>query len=48
MSTRYDGRTHDKPFYADLENGCCSTKRRIDVNKLISNTMLRLEVDDNQ
>jgi len=34
--------------YVDLENGCCSTKRRIDLRKLINNTMLCLEVDGHQ
>ena len=39
---------NDKPFYVDLEGGCCATKRRIDLRKLINNTMLCIEVDENQ
>ena len=35
-------------FYVDLENGCCSAKRRIASRKLVNNTMLCLEVDENQ
>ena len=46
--SKYDGFKNDKPFYADLEGGCCSTKRRIDLRKLINNTMLCIEVDENQ
>ena len=39
---------YDKPFYVDLEGGCCATKRRIDLRKLINNTMLCIEIDENQ
>ena len=46
--SKYNGFKHDKPFYVDLEGGCCATKRRIDLRKLISNTMLCIEVDENQ
>ena len=46
--SKYDGFKNDKPFYADLEGGCCATKRRIDLRKLINNTMLCIEVDENQ
>ena len=46
--SKYDGFKHDKPFYVDLEGGCCATKRRIDLRKLINNTMLCIEVDENQ
>ena len=38
--SKYEGFIHDKPFYVDLEGGCCSSKRRIDLRKLITNTML--------
>ena len=48
ISTKYDGFIHDKPFYADLEGGCCGSKRRIDLRKLINNTMLCIEIDENQ
>ena len=46
--SKYDGFKIDKPFYVDLEGGCCATKRRIDLRKLINNTMLCMEVDENQ
>ena len=39
---------YNKPFYVDLEGGCCSTKRRIDLRKLINNTMLCKEIDEHQ
>ena len=35
-------------MYADLEGGCCGSKRRIDLRKLINNTMLCIEIDENQ
>ena len=46
--SKYTGFKNDKPFYVDLEGGCCATKRRIDLRKLITNTMLCVEVDENQ
>ena len=46
--SKYDGFKNDKPFYVDLEGGCCASKRRIDLRKLIGNTMLCIEVDENQ
>ena len=46
--SKYCGFKNDKPFYVDLEGGCCETKRRIDLRKLICNTMLCIEVDENQ
>ena len=46
--SKYTGFKNDKPFYVDLEGGCCATKRRIDLRKLITNTMLCIEVDENQ
>jgi len=48
ITSIFSGFVHDKPFYADLENGCCATKRRIDLRKLINNTMLCIEVDEYQ
>ena len=48
LCSKYEGFKNDKPFYVDLEGGCCETKRRIDLRKLISNTMLCIEVDENQ
>ena len=46
--SKYEGFKNDKPFYVDLEGGCCETKRRIDLRKLVGNTMLCIEVDENQ
>ena len=46
--SKYSGFKNDKPFYVDLEGGCCATKRRIDLRKLIGNTILCIEVDENQ
>jgi hypothetical protein len=46
--SKFEGFIHDKPLYVDLEGGCCSTKRRIDLRKLINNTMLCIEIDENQ
>ena len=48
IASKFDGFIHDKPFYVDLEGGCCSTKRRIDLRKLINNTMLCIEIDEDQ
>ncbi len=48
ISTLYDGFIHDKCLYVDLEGGCCESKRRIDLRKLINNTMLCIEIDENQ
>ena len=39
---------HDKPLYVNYENICCPSKRRIDLRQLIGNTMLCIEVDENQ
>ncbi len=39
---------YDKSFYVDLEGGCCATKRRIDLRYLYLNTMICLEIDENQ
>jgi hypothetical protein len=44
----FEGFVHDKSFHVDLEGGCCATKRRIDLRKLIGNTLLCLEIDENQ
>ena len=35
-------------MYVDLDGGCCATKRRIDLRKLINNTMLCIEIDEEQ
>jgi len=38
---------HDKPLYINFDI-CCPSKRRIDLRSLIGNTMLCIEVDENQ
>ena len=50
VSSRIAGFYHDKPLYVNLEDpGCdCSSKRRIDLRKIIGNTLLCIEVDENQ
>ena len=48
ICSKHQGFKHDKPFYVDLEGGCCETKRRVDLRKLFGNTMLCIEVDENQ
>lgn len=48
ISSKYDGFIHDKALYVDLEGGCCATRRRIDLRKLINNTLLCIEIDENQ
>ena len=44
----FEGFSHDRPIYLDYKGGCCETKRRIDLRKLINSTMLCIEVDENQ
>jgi hypothetical protein len=39
---------HNQPFSCDLYGGLCRTKRRIDLRTLINNTMLCIEIDENQ
>ena len=50
ISTKIEGFYHDSPLYVNLNDpGCdCTSKRRIDLRKLIGNTMLCIEVDENQ
>jgi hypothetical protein len=45
---KYEGFIHDRTFSVDLQGGCCATKRRIDLRKLINNTMLCIEIDEDQ
>ena len=45
---KYFNFIYNKPFHADLEGGCCSTKRRIDLRLLINNTMICVEIDEDQ
>jgi hypothetical protein len=39
---------HNIPIYINYDDGCCPTKRRIDLYILVGNTMLCVEVDQNQ
>ena len=49
IAQKYEGFYHGKCFYVDLRTGgCCATKRRVDLRKLIHNTMLCIEVDEEQ
>jgi hypothetical protein len=48
ISSIFKGFTHDKPLYIDLSGGCCPSKRRIDLRKLIGNTLLCIEIDEDQ
>jgi hypothetical protein len=48
LLSKYNDFIHDKPLYVDLKGGCCETKRRIDLRKLINNTMLCIEIDEDQ
>lgn len=44
----FKGFIHDKPLYVDLNGGCCPSRRRIDLRKLIGNTLLCIEIDEDQ
>ena len=46
--SKYEGFIHDRTFSIDLHGGCCATKRRIDLRKLINNTLLCIEIDEDQ
>ena len=46
INANFEGFCHDKPIYTDHCD--CSIKRRIDHRKLIGNTMLAIETDENQ
>ena len=48
VNENYKDFAHDRPIYLDYKGGCCETKRRIDLRTLIGNTMLCIEVDENQ
>lgn len=45
---KFEGFVHDKPLYYNIKGGCCDSKRRIDLRKLVNNTMLCIEIDENQ
>jgi hypothetical protein len=48
ISTKIDGFYHDRPLYVNLKGGCCPSRRRIDLRKLIGNTLLCIEIDERQ
>lgn len=48
ITSKYNNFIHDKPLYVDLNGGCCESKRRIDLRKLINGTLLCVEIDENQ
>lgn len=48
ITNKLSGWTHDKPLYVDIKGGCCNSKRRIDLRKMIMNTMLCVEIDEKQ
>ena len=48
INSKFEGFYHDKPLWYN-ETACdCTTKRRIDHRKLINNTLLCIETDENQ
>jgi hypothetical protein len=48
INSRFEGFQHDKPLWYN-ESACdCTTKRRIDHRKLINDTLLCIETDENQ
>ena len=48
INSRFEGFQHDKPLWYN-ETACdCTTKRRIDHRKLINETLLCIETDENQ
>ena len=48
INSRFEGFQHDKPLWYN-ETACdCTTKRRIDHRKLINDTLLCVETDENQ
>jgi hypothetical protein len=48
INSRFEGFQHDKPLWYN-ESACdCTTKRRIDHRKLINETLLCIETDENQ
>lgn len=48
INSRFEGFQHDKPLWYN-ESACdCTTKRRIDHRKLINDTILCIETDENQ
>jgi hypothetical protein len=48
INYRFEGFQHDKPIWYNATSCDCTTKRRIDHRKLIGNTLLCIETDENQ
>jgi hypothetical protein len=48
INSRFEGFQHDKPLWYNESVCDCTTKRRIDHRKLINNTLLCVETDENQ
>ena len=38
----------DKPLFYNMKGGCCDSRRRIDLRKMINGTLLCIEIDENQ
>lgn len=48
INSRFEGFQHDKPLWYNESVCDCTTKRRIDHRKLINETLLCIETDENQ
>ena len=48
INSIFEGFQHDKPLWYNEKPCDCTTKRRIDHRKLINNTLLCIETDENQ
>jgi hypothetical protein len=48
INSRFEGFQHDKPLWYNEIDCDCTTKRRIDHRKLINDTLLCIETDENQ
>jgi hypothetical protein len=48
INSRFEGFQHDKPLWYNESVCDCTTKRRIDHRKLINDTLLCIETDENQ
>jgi hypothetical protein len=48
ITTKYKDWFHDKPLFYNMKGGCCDSRRRIDLRKMINGTLLCIEIDENQ
>lgn len=46
VSQKFDDFLHDKTLWFALPGGCCPSKRRIDLWRLIDDTILAIEIDE--